>query len=334
MYLLIFSLILGGAGLLIFFGIHRKLRKAVAAGITVAVLLFLFLIFMDFWGEKLWFDSLGFSDRFWIEVLARLATAGLFLLIGAGLMPAWSITLKGLDPRVRTGLTAGSAILGGVLGLGSWEAALRFINRVDTGTADPLLGLDTGFYLFSLPFIEAIYGVLVTIALLLVGIGFVSVQPQGAELLKGNFRDPGEGNEQPAGRALFTAAAILLLVLSIGRVLKRYRLLYAYGGVVSGPGWTDDNIRLPLLLVAPNEITYERPYIEHNIAFTRQAFKLDTVREEEFPVGDIDVDRYDIDGRRRWLWWRRGKWRPRTCRVRARTSSIAASSIPTATESR
>lgn len=44
------------------------------------------------------------------------------------------------------------------------------------------------------------------------------------------------------------------------------------------------------LVVEPNEITFERPYIENNIRFTRQAFELDGVEEYEFPM-DRELDR-------------------------------------------
>ncbi|MEA4883079.1 MAG: UPF0182 family protein [Clostridia bacterium] len=38
------------------------------------------------------------------------------------------------------------------------------------------------------------------------------------------------------------------------------------------------------LVVSPNEMELERPYIEHNIDFTRAAFGLDDIREREFEV--------------------------------------------------
>ena len=38
--------------------------------------------------------------------------------------------------------------------------------------------------------------------------------------------------------------------------------------------------------VLPNEIVMERPYIEHNVRFTRYAFGLDQIEEKEFPAGD------------------------------------------------
>ena len=38
------------------------------------------------------------------------------------------------------------------------------------------------------------------------------------------------------------------------------------------------------LVVEPNELSVERPYIEHNIAFTRQAYNLTQVKTEPFPA--------------------------------------------------
>ncbi|WP_225907373.1 UPF0182 family protein [Leptolyngbya sp. BL0902] len=47
-------------------------------------------------------------------------------------------------------------------------------------------------------------------------------------------------------------------------------------------------------VVEPNELTMERPYIEHNIAFTRQAYNLTEVVAEPFPA-DSPLDRAILD---------------------------------------
>ena len=38
------------------------------------------------------------------------------------------------------------------------------------------------------------------------------------------------------------------------------------------------------LVVVPNEITFEKPYIAHNIRFTRHGFRLDQVEDRQFPA--------------------------------------------------
>jgi uncharacterized protein len=40
------------------------------------------------------------------------------------------------------------------------------------------------------------------------------------------------------------------------------------------------------LVVEPNEITFEKPYIAHNIEFTRRGFRLHDVEERQFPASD------------------------------------------------
>jgi uncharacterized membrane protein (UPF0182 family) len=47
-------------------------------------------------------------------------------------------------------------------------------------------------------------------------------------------------------------------------------------------------------LVEPNELTRERPYIEHSIAYTREAYALDQVQSEPFPAEE-NLDRTVLD---------------------------------------
>ncbi|MDI6891370.1 MAG: UPF0182 family protein [Actinomycetota bacterium] len=60
--------------------------------------------------------------------------------------------------------------------------------------------------------------------------------------------------------------------------------------------------------VSPNEIAKEKPYIELNIKYTRQAYNLDRIKEEEFPVSetltleDIRGNEPTIRNVRLWDW--------------------------------
>ena len=59
-------------------------------------------------------------------------------------------------------------------------------------------------------------------------------------------------------------------------------------------------------LVEPNELTRETPYIQHNIAFTREAYALDQVQSEPFPAEEaltrevLDENSHTIDNVRLW----------------------------------
>jgi uncharacterized membrane protein (UPF0182 family) len=60
------------------------------------------------------------------------------------------------------------------------------------------------------------------------------------------------------------------------------------------------------LNVVPNELEVERPYLEHNIEFTREAFQLDDVQEQSYPARtnltpeDIEQNRETIQNVRLW----------------------------------
>ena len=62
------------------------------------------------------------------------------------------------------------------------------------------------------------------------------------------------------------------------------------------------------LRVGPNEITFERPYIENNIKLTRYAFNLNNINEKEFPVSEnftremVNSNRATFDNIRLWDW--------------------------------
>jgi hypothetical protein len=62
------------------------------------------------------------------------------------------------------------------------------------------------------------------------------------------------------------------------------------------------------LMVKPNEITFEKPYIAHNIEFTRRGFRLDQIEERQFSPSDIiakqtiDDNRHLLSEVRLWDW--------------------------------
>lgn len=61
-------------------------------------------------------------------------------------------------------------------------------------------------------------------------------------------------------------------------------------------------------VVSPNERAKEKPFIEYNVAFTRQSYGLDRIEAEAFPVAeeltrtDIEANRTTIDNIRLWDW--------------------------------
>ena len=107
----------------------------------------------------------------------------------------------------------------------SWRHALPF------GSADPVLGYDVAFYLFTLPFVEFVRGaltVLVVLAALGAGAvyalsGGVGLSPTGGVLLT-----------RSAQRHLALLAAAFLLLLAVGAWLDIPRALTTPAGIVHG----------------------------------------------------------------------------------------------------
>ncbi|MBD1916796.1 UPF0182 family protein [Leptolyngbya sp. FACHB-60] len=92
-----------------------------------------------------------------------------------------------------------------------------------------------------------------------------------------------------------TLAVAALFLIALGRSgfsLPIFGIVIYLGVLVLVNGmypWFQQNF-----VVEPNELTMERPYIEHNIAFTRQAYNLTSVVSEPFPA-DNRLDRAVLD---------------------------------------
>jgi hypothetical protein len=164
------------------------------------------------------------------------------------------------ERRLRLVVSALGAAAGGMLGYGAWTHILSFVYRVPAGIEEPVLGLDAGFYLFTLPFLDVLYQLLFLCALLAVGAAVVfAVLRTGRELggevidltraRSGGWPGKGGGNggvafHPAANRELDDGAvqdaigrtlAALAIVLALGRLLAIPHLLYSSWGAGQTP---------------------------------------------------------------------------------------------------
>jgi hypothetical protein len=248
MYVVILVVLAGLSLFMLGWGFRRRKAIPVLAGLLLGALTATVFGGMDFWGEKLWFESLGYSSRFWTEVWSRAAVTAVG---GVGAAVAvWLLTFSVHSALARARwIAAGIAGLVGLqMGSAHWMTWLRFANRVPGEVSDPILGHSTGFYLFTLPFLDVLYQWflwVVFVSLLASAVGlFVHLNEEG----KIRLRQPG-GDARKDLRSFYLNAGLLLMLLGAGRYLERFHLLYSDWGVVNGPGWTDVHIRLPAYLV-------------------------------------------------------------------------------------
>ncbi len=119
-----------------------------------------------------------------------------------------------------------------------WDTYLRFRYGGSFGLPDPLFGVDTGFYLFRLPFYELLQNSLAALAL----VAFLAALITYAFLGLLQFSRTARLKEQKTG-VPHLSALLFFLVASWGWgfYLDHFELLYSNLGVVHGAGYTADH---------------------------------------------------------------------------------------------
>ena len=124
-----------------------------------------------------------------------------------------------------------------------WDSFLRFRYGGSFGLADPLFGIDVGFYVFRLPF----YQMLQTSVLLLTLV--TMIWTTGIYILQAGFT----GAVASRSHAASHLSALLFILVScwgFGFWLDHYELVYSTTGVVYGAGFTADHVtRLALWIM-------------------------------------------------------------------------------------
>ncbi len=352
MYTALLFVLIGVAALIFMDGVKKRKPLKAILGFLIGILTIGLFWFMGFLGEALWFINLGYGGRFWTEIISNSIFAILGILIGFGLLYFLTFFLPQKVKFLRyLGWIIG-AVVGGVWGYSNWDIILKFWEKIPTKLLDPIFGLSTGFYLFTLPFLDNLYDLLFMLTFIGFAASFIAAfvryNPEGIYF----YIPPiGDISTKKLHNSLYINSAAFIIVLAFGKFLDKYHLMYSSKGVVSGPGWTDVHVLVPAyniivvlmiiisiailipfirnkiknllvkfritpanapiyiigasaativlfwflglsaipslfesLMVQPNEITYERPYISNNIKFTRYGFGLDKVEEKEFPV--------------------------------------------------
>jgi len=227
-----------------------------------------------------------------------------------------------------------------------WMAFLTFRHATSFDLNDPIFGLDISFYIFRLPLYRFLVSWLLgLITATLVGSGFVYLFAQqirertatthlsvlGAFFLAGKavdyhlqrfvLLDSPQGVVFGAGYTdvharlpllyLLTGVVALGALLLIANIfIRRWRL-----PLIAGIAWIALLFLVPLypafvqrFTVQPNELALERPYIEHNIRFTRYAYGLEDVQESDYRVtglltaGQLEANADILDNVRLWDW--------------------------------
>ncbi|MDZ7721510.1 MAG: UPF0182 family protein [candidate division KSB1 bacterium] len=228
MYIALLFLLLAVSAFILFKGIKTKTISLAVLGGALAVITIVFFSILDLWGEILWFQQIGYGERIWTELLAKVGFAAAAAFIGWGLLFIFTLSLPGENRLLRWFSRGAGAVIGALWGFSNWLVILKFMNRVSTGVADPVLGQDAGFYMFVLPFLVSFYRFILLILFLslatLLGALFVRLNENSMQV---EVRSFSVEVRKKMVNWLYVNAAAILFMLAAGKFLNRYELLYS-----------------------------------------------------------------------------------------------------------
>ncbi|MBZ9684800.1 UPF0182 family protein [Clostridium estertheticum] len=134
-----------------------------------------------------------------------------------------------------------------------WYKILQFVNATRFNEVDPLFKKDISFYIFKLPLIESLYRTFITFLVLLVIITVITylILITKDHLLNSNkgdkfskFKSFKSGITKFEGRQLAIVSSLILLLVSLGYLIKSWNLVYSSRGIVFGASYTDVHVTL------------------------------------------------------------------------------------------
>ncbi len=230
--------------------------------------------------DWLWFSATGYEPTFRTMLLAQVgsgagvAALAFALLLGNGIYAARTQDPGGIRladeefaetplgqmmqnaslPRLVALASAVLAVLIGASASGWWDDVLLFAHAADFDYAEPLLGLNAGFYVFQLPLllnVQSMVALLLFLALAMSGGLYLFTGAVRADLeeIRGQVYWKGLHVAPQARTHIGALASAVLLTFGAGAYLGRYRLLYSDTGLIAGPGYADSAVTMNLMLL-------------------------------------------------------------------------------------
>lgn len=245
----------------------RRSRRIIAVSLAViAALVAAFFLFANLYADWLWYDQLGYTS----VLLTQWAARAIMFVIGfLGMaLPLWltiqlAYRLRPVYVRLSSqldryqevveplrrlamwGIPVFFGFFAGFAASAQWQTAALWINGVPTATTDPQFGLDTGFYLFGVPFYAGLVGFAsATVLICLLVTAFVSYLYGSVRVGQRELRISKSARIQ-----LAVIAGLYLLLQAASLWLDRYRTLTQAGDRITGPAYTGVNATIPGLTI-------------------------------------------------------------------------------------
>jgi uncharacterized membrane protein (UPF0182 family) len=236
--------------------------------IAAALAFFVIPSLMDFLANWVWFGEVGYQSIYSKMLTIRYGAAAVAFVItlvwlgfnvrtalsSISAAPLTFTTAEGFTVALPTrdqvrpfvlGLAAVVAFLVASLASVQWMVLLRWWHHVPFNVSDPVLGHDAAFYVFTLPALEALRGLLLALVVLaLLGsaalyfvAGQIAITPFGLRV------------DRHARAHLTWLAAAFFLVLAFGAWISRLQEVVLPSGIIQGANYADVNARMPAALL-------------------------------------------------------------------------------------
>ncbi|MFZ1700091.1 MAG: UPF0182 family protein [Pyrinomonadaceae bacterium] len=250
--------------------------------------------------DHLWYQSLGFSSRFWYVFGLKwglFAAFGIvtFVVLRAGfyVLEKWfrasalakrkmvvNKQVVEIDPSayLRPAAWALAAFLAYFQAMElsqDWQSWVVYFHQPVTAAADPIFGQSVGFYLFSLPVLEIVLGSLtwITVVLLFAAGFFSFLSAVPTQTRPGQKPAINDGALKLVYPAISILLGVLLLIVAARTVLSRYGYLWTDHASFSGVTYTEANYTLPGLMIVAVALAIGAVVLFVN-AFTRRSGRL------------------------------------------------------------
>ncbi|KAA9154258.1 UPF0182 family protein [Microbacterium lushaniae] len=241
----------------------NRSRRIIAISLAIiAALVVGFFVFASLYADWLWFAQLGFTGVLTTQWIARVVMFVVGFLAMA--VPVWgaiqlAYRLRPVYARLSSqldryqevveplrrlamwGIPIFFGFFAGFAASAQWETTWLWFNGVATEVVDPQFGLDTGFYLFALPFYGAALGFASAVVLVcLLVTALVSYLYGSVRVGQRELRISKSARIQ-----LAVLAGLYVLLQGASLYLDRYRTLVEAGDRITGPGYTGVNATIP-----------------------------------------------------------------------------------------
>ena len=246
----------------------KKFKNIIIGFVILAIFVYLFGLFVDYYGDWLWFRNLGYNSVFDTMLFARAISFVIFFVVfivfaGLHIKMAYhrgsqsrnTSFLPEDDPRqLILPVYKGKAVFwfwtvviiffGVIMGSSAsanWNSFLQFTHATPFHSKEPIFNLDASFYVFKLPvyqFLTSWYMFMVAITILSVLLSYYL--DSAFSFSDGHFRI-----SKNAKSHLIQLAAFFSLGIAALFITKLFNTLYSSHGVAYGPSYMDVHAQIP-----------------------------------------------------------------------------------------